>query len=717
MVRLAVLVQQAAQRAAGTALAGAFGALLLYAAEHDIEGALLVASMVAFAVSLAHRAHRRLRRLSARETARLDLDLFVHLTVLVYGAVILVGGGVGGPLYPAVYALVMLAAAFARPFAVAGTVSFAIALETAHVVGLGGGSLSDILPHAALMLAFACLNLFVFRAEIARVRRLSRRRLEGELERMRDDARSYRLIGAPTSAVASIPEPSQLGFTGDSERMLRSSVEEIQATLAFSLDLLRRTLGLHSAALLWLTAKGERLTLRELSTSDSSIDRGPFRAGAGLFGAALGNRSVVTLEGSRARQQVPFHVGESIVESVAAVPILEHRQPRGLLVATRTHPVPFSPDETELLEGVTRFALRVIENERVFVQLERAKNEQGKLYRAVNQLAAATTEAEVIEAGVSCARDFATFDFAAVTLFAKSGKGAVHEICAGSGEGAAELVGQRFRHNGGLVSMVVANKHPLPYRGDFDPAHQMVFARRVDPPNMASLVVLPLLVHDTVLGTLILGSKTRGAFGDAVRPTLEVLSRHIAVSLANARMVKRLEDLATTDGMTGHYNKRALVEVARQKIRSAERFKKPLALLVCDIDHFKRVNDDFGHDVGDVVIKGFGEVLRRTKRDTDAVGRFGGEEFVLVCEETDAAGAELLADRIRKELETTTFHTEQGPLNVTCSVGVATFPEAGLDWEKLFKATDEALYVSKRAGRNRSTVWAPRLRGSSGQAA
>jgi diguanylate cyclase (GGDEF)-like protein len=272
-------------------------------------------------------------------------------------------------------------------------------------------------------------------------------------------------------------------------------------------------------------------------------------------------------------------------------------------------------------------------------------------------------------------------------------------------------VGQRFRHNTGLVSMVVANRHALPYRGDYDAQRQIVFSRRLAPPPMPSLLVLPLLVHENVLGTLVLGSKRRGAFGDSVRPTLEVLASHVAVSLANARMLTRLEELATLDGLTNLLNKRALTEVAHQKLRSAERFKKPLCMLVCDIDHFKKVNDTYGHDIGDLVIKGFGDALRRIKRDTDAVGRFGGEEFVVVCEETDAQGGAQLGERIRAELEATTFHTDLGPLHVTCSVGVAPYPAAGRTWEALFKATDEALYASKRGGRNKVTVWNPRLEG------
>jgi two-component system, cell cycle response regulator len=294
-----------------------------------------------------------------------------------------------------------------------------------------------------------------------------------------------------------------------------------------------------------------------------------------------------------------------------------------------------------------------------------------------------------------------------VTLLRKGGE---HEVCAVSGEGAEELVGRTFRDSTGLVGMVVENRHPLPYRGQCDAGVQVLFTRDLPAPRMPSILVLPLLVHRDVLGTLVLGSHEPGGFSADVRLILQVLARHISVSLANARMVKRLEELATTDGLTGLLNKRALTEMAKQKLRSAQRFTKPLSVLVCDLDHFKRVNDTYGHDVGDRVIVGFADVLRRAKRETDTVGRFGGEEFVVVCEQTDPEGAELLARRVRQELAATTFVTKDGPLRVTCSVGVATYPQAGGDWDELFKSTDEALYASKRAGRDRVTLWSPRLR-------
>jgi len=705
-VRSALWVQQVIAKSSGLLLSFALGGYLVYWATEPPPALWNLLAVVLLSGSLGYRLLKRLRSLAPEETTRLDLELFTHLVVLAYGVILHLPGGLDGPYYPAVYALVMICASFARPLAAVGTIAFAVLVEAAlNFIAWSSHDTDRLIPHAALLGVFAFLNMLVFRAEIARIRALSRQRIETELRKMKEAARSYRLLGAPTAAGerGSVPSPDA------EERLIRSGVDEIHQAVEFALTLLCRTLGLRTALLLGLDATGSQLSIQELCSTEDAISPGPFSARDGIFGASLARGSLLAVAGPKAGAHVPYYSRKPSIGAVCATPLLDHGNARGLLVVDREAREPFTPEEEETLRAAAHFVLRAIENERVFVQLDRAKVEQGKLYRAANALASATTEAQVIEAGVNGAREFAAFDFAVVTLFDKNSS--EHEICAVSGEGADALVGQRFKHNSGLVSMVVANRHALPYRGDYDPARQTVFTRRLAPPAMPSLLVLPLLVHDRALGTLVLGSNRRSAFGDSVRPTLEVLASHVAVSLANARMLKRLEELATLDGLTGLFNKRALQEVAQQKLKSAQRFKKPLSLLVCDIDHFKRVNDTFGHDVGDVVIRGFADVLKRVKRDTDAVGRFGGEEFVIVCEETDERGALLLAERVRSELEATQFHSELGPLKVTCSVGVAPFPLGGQSWEALFKSTDEALYASKRGGRNRVTVWSSKIAG------
>ena len=708
LVRLVLAFRRAARASAPLGLALALGALVVADATRELPLPYAVAAIAALLILFAARAKKRASAIE--DSALLDLEIGLPLILAAYGLVLRLDGSLGGRFFALVYVCIGLVAAFARPAASLGVVMAAAGLEVAMtLVSPGGPSLIDLAPRLFFMVAFASLNATVLRGEIARVRRASRTRLQAEIDRLRDDARSYRLLAAPATARGGSRQD-------DEDRLARSGVQEIHLSILFALRLLRETLGLHTAMLLWENDAGTHLRISELASEATNLSEGPFLVGDGIFGAAISQRSKVSIAGLKPSYKLPYYAGPCPVRAALALPVLEHGSLRGVLVVDRTEDRPFSEREHALVEEASRYAVRTIQNERVFAQLERAKVEQGKLYRAAEALGAATTEADVVDAGVRSAREIAAVDFAAVTLFDEASK--AHEIRAVSGEGAGDLAGQRFRHNAGLVSMVLQNRHPLPYRGEYDEKRQVVFTKKLAPPPMPSLVVLPLLVHDRPLGTLVLGSRRRGAFNDTVRSTLEVLASHMAVSLSNARMVRRLEELATMDGLTGLLNKRAMFEEAAQKITAAKRFGRKLSVLVTDIDHFKRVNDTHGHDAGDVIIKGLGDILRRAKRTTDAVARFGGEEFVVICEETDARGAMLLAERVREELAKTTFHVGKGSegapvgVNVTCSIGIATFPDAGGGWDELFKAADEALYVSKRSGRNQTNVWGPPARNS-----
>ncbi len=683
-------------------------------------GALLI-----FSVVLARSIRARVK-VTGEAPFWVDFELGALLSALVVQGLVRLDGTLDGVLAPAIYVLLALIAALARPGAAVSTLLFALGYEAfARKVQLNEG-LGPLAPRAAFGFAFTALNVGFLRAEVARVRSSSRARLDEELVKLKEDARSYRLLGAGDGGERA---PDGAGADADTEdRLARSSVEEIHQSVHYALELLRRTLDLHTAVLLWKNDAGTHLRISELSTASDDVNDAPLSVGDGVLGAVTAKRERVALENLKPSFKVPYYTGACPVRVLCALPVVEDAPPsadpragrrpgraaapeallRGVLAIDRKENRPFSPHEQELAAQAARYCLRAIQNERVFLQLERAKVEQGKLYRAAQALGAALSEKDVVQAGVRAAREIASFDLAAVTMWDEATK--THEIVAAESDDHAveEYVGARFSHNTGLVSMVVQNRFPLPYKGEYDPQHQVVLGKRFAWPKLPSLLVLPLVLHGRPLGTLILGARRKHAFGDSVRPTLEVLASHLAVSLSNARMVAKLETMATTDGLTGLLNKRAMLDAAQQKIVSSARFGRKLSVLITDIDFFKKVNDTYGHDVGDVVIKGLGEILKRQKRTTDIVARFGGEEFVVLCEQTDEAGAMLLGERIREEVEKTVFPTENGPLRVTCSVGMTTFPEGGKTWETLFKAADEALYVSKRTGRNRSTASTPR---------
>lgn len=162
-------------------------------------------------------------------------------------------------------------------------------------------------------------------------------------------------------------------------------------------------------------------------------------------------------------------------------------------------------------------------------------------------------------------------------------------------------------------------------------------------------------------------------------------------------MVQELRRLANTDGLTGLYNRSKIEQILTIEVLRSRRYKHPLSIIIADIDHFKIVNDTYGHNVGDVVLSGIASLMKQHVREVDTVGRWGGEEFLIVCPETRVEGAIKLAEKLRKKIEK--HHFKEIGIK-TVSMGTAELEID--DWdEDIIKRADKNLYKAKRAGRNR----------------
>lgn len=177
---------------------------------------------------------------------------------------------------------------------------------------------------------------------------------------------------------------------------------------------------------------------------------------------------------------------------------------------------------------------------------------------------------------------------------------------------------------------------------------------------------------------------------------------------AEAQYHEVIYQLMTNDGLTKAYNKRYFEQALQREISRARRYRRPLGLLLLDLDHFKRINDEHGHMAGDEVLRQFAGLVSRSIRREDLLGRIGGEEFAVLIPEGTTAGAQLFAERLRELVNDAAFEFEGEQIRVTCSFGFAELPAADLDPEQtaaaMYKNADRRLYAAKKAGRNRVVV-------------
>ena len=215
------------------------------------------------------------------------------------------------------------------------------------------------------------------------------------------------------------------------------------------------------------------------------------------------------------------------------------------------------------------------------------------------------------------------------------------------------------------------------------------------------------LVHDaTVVGALSVWSVD--TIDEAAINALETIAPYAAVQLLHAQEIGMMRHLAERDALTGLHNRRGFEQQLCAEIARFERYRRPFALVMMDLDHFKKVNDQYGHEAGDDVLRKMGEIIAGSLRDVDIAARFGGEEFAILLPETDKSDAVEIAERIRRRVEGSEIVSHGQRIRVTTSAGVAAIPERNVDVANVLKVADQLLYQAKTNGRNRVETVRPR---------
>lgn len=302
-------------------------------------------------------------------------------------------------------------------------------------------------------------------------------------------------------------------------------------------------------------------------------------------------------------------------------------------------------------------------------------------------------------------------DSSAGMLYLKTDQPDIFE-CKVSYNNQYDPVGTKLRVGEGAAGIVANTNRPLiiPNYGSWE--QKPVIFRNVS--DDFPLLSVPVLWQSEVKGVIQIAREPgKPSFENSDVELLSLFSSQVAITLENSRLYQEVQSLAILDPLTQIYNRRGFADIATREIERAQRFGHSLALLFLDIDHFKEVNDTYGHAAGDQILSEIAERCKNTIRNVDVISRHGGEEFLVLLLESNLKNARIIANRVQSVIKEYPFQTDTGPISITVSIGIAEFNEQVNGLSTLIHNADMALYKAKSSGRNRVIVFQPEADSSS----
>lgn len=494
---------------------------------------------------------------------------------------------------------------------------------------------------------------------------------------------------------------------------LAQLIREREASFKNLLEILQKTFEPYTCALYLYDVFEESFLLKEFFTKSDQFAHQQIQASQGIFRTLLHETKPIRMVLSAGEAHLlPYYKGGRVpVRSVIALPLRSDEVLKGAVVLDHENAHAFQEDHVAIIEQVARQLSRAIDNAEVLHAYFHLKEELSNFYAASAALNRSLRLEDVMTTLLDASKKIVQYDLGLVVLFNEQTK--ANRVVAEAGRDQANWMGREFAcaPRRGLISWVIQNQMPLSYvsfrsRKGKTP----LFHRRWKMSNIFdSVFVIPMHVKGEPIGAVLFASRKNHFFSKSIKKMLEVIVVQAAVSIKNARMVGDLERLATTDGLTGLMNHRTFQETLSSEVERARRHPAPISLLLVDIDYFKNFNDEYGHPLGDFVLREVGQVLVRTVRKVDVVARYGGEEFAIILVNTSTEGALQMARRIVRAVNQSRFQYQGLSLKIAVSVGSATFPVHAHARNKLIEFADRALYEAKRKGRNRAILYSESL--------
>jgi diguanylate cyclase (GGDEF)-like protein len=404
------------------------------------------------------------------------------------------------------------------------------------------------------------------------------------------------------------------------------------------------------------------------------------------------------------RQEPLYVAGDQRVLSEIAIPIRREDKTLGVLSIEDDKLDAFDQSDAQLLSTLANQVAVAMDNARLYGQAKDLYQESQRNVRDLSALHNVGTTVsstlqlqELLVQVCTILKD--TFGYSKISILLTDQPKGELELMASLGYSEnASGTGRRFKIGSEGVTGMAAMTGEAVIVNDVSQRPEYICLDRLTCSEMA----VPLKLKGRVIGVLNVESDIINDFDRIDMNLLTTLATQISVAVENARLYQETEQLAVTDGLTGINNHRYFQGFFERELNRAKRYKHPLSLIMLDIDHFKKFNDNYGHPVGDQVLKIVTTILKQQAREVDLVARYGGEEFMLVLPETGKKEAVMLAERIRLAVKKEPLKIGQikPGTNITVSLGVSSYPENGSEKEELIDYVDKCLYKAKAAGRD-----------------
>ncbi|MGB9632223.1 MAG: diguanylate cyclase [Chloroflexaceae bacterium] len=485
-----------------------------------------------------------------------------------------------------------------------------------------------------------------------------------------------------------------------------SSALDIDTILNRVVQLSIELLGADAGALSLYDAEHDRVWTGHAIGVSGLTTSGPLMRGTGAVWELLDSGKPLIINDYMSHPRAIPLLVEQKVHAVVAVPISTPHKILGVLGIYYLQPGrQFSRHDRQLLETVARQTAVALENARLYQSVIKEAERRALLYRASLEFGQVLELNALCQAIHRAAARLMPCDTCVIGLLDAERQEVeyVYQV---------DAVGvwppDRLPLERGLLGFTIRTGVSLRITG-CDPEIEQWFGARPfgegEQPT-GSLLAVVLSVGGQAIGALSIQAEASDAYTRADLDVLETLAATAAIAIQNARLFNQMQELATLDALTGVANRRHFFDLARREVERAERYHHPLSLLMIDVDHFKQFNDTYGHVAGDQALRAIAARLRDNLRENDSIGRFGGEEFLVLLPETGSEQALQVAERLRGAIGARPITTDQGEVGLSVSVGVASCGGAGqpLSVEQLLKLADDALYVAKHRGRNQIQV-------------